>query len=286
MMSPRSCTLLFCITQLFWIVNVACLAPPAALNNVNNVSASREKAIVVGGGPVGLASAIVLANRGYDVSIFEATSTEEIKTYNPALAYLYNINFRGQVFTNMFPSIHEKLLDRSVCSTECDFMLGPADVTKEIEYPKTPSIAGIEDSYWIPRHEMTNLLWDAVEEHNMNRSSTADTTTAKDKNINNIGHIHFEQGVSCVGVNPTRSTNDDANTNGGDSISVVVKDEASGEEKIVEGKLVVGADGIKSKVRQCLEEKSGFFGTWGYKANKFHVRKWISPASGLKLKVS
>ena len=230
-------------------------------------SEEREKAIVVGGGPVGLASAIMLANHGYDVSVFEATPTEEIRAFNPALAYLYNVNSRGQVFTKMFPKIHEKLVERAIDSTQIRFMLAPADATKTITYPNMPTV-GSEISYWIPRHEMTLLLWDAVDEHNNSRDPNS-----------HVGTIDFEQGVSCVGVHPSNSREH--------YISVVVKDEISGEEKMVDGKLVVGADGIKSKVRKCLkEQRASLFGAWGYNAKKFQVKKWVSPATGLRLKVS
>ncbi len=95
----------------------------------------REKAVVVGGGPVGLAAAITLANRGYDVSVFEASSSEKIYTFDPAVAYLYNVNTRGQVFTKRFPNIHQKLVDRSISSLQTRFVFAPGDVTKELTFP-------------------------------------------------------------------------------------------------------------------------------------------------------
>ena len=156
----------------------------------------REQAIVVGGGPVGLSTALVLVNRGYDVSLFEATSTDEIKAFNPAMAYLYNINERGQAFTNMFPSsIHEKLVESSVASTDAGFMVASGDVKEEIKFPKLPNFGVTTPSYWIPRHKMTVLMWDAVDEHNKARG---------DNNLD-VGKINYEQGVSCINVHPSSS---------------------------------------------------------------------------------
>jgi len=240
---------------------------PNVMNNSSPSIVQREKAVVVGGGPVGLASAIMLANRGYDVSVFEATASKEIRTFDPAIAYLYNVNVRGQIFTKMFPNIHKKLLERSVASSQTGFMLAPADVTKDITYPKIPAFGGVDESYWIARHDMTVLLWDAVEDHN----------TSTEQN-NQIGKIEYEQGVSCIGVSPSNNDNRES------SISVIVKNKSSGEEKTVTGKLVVGADGIRSRVRKCLQERSNLFAGWDYNAKKFEVKKFISPATGLKLK--
>ena len=69
-------------------------------------------------------------------------------------------------------------------------------------------------------------------------------------------------------------------------VTVTVQDVETGDQKEISGNLVVGADGINSKVRECLKEKQGEFGTWEYKAKKFELKKRSSPATGLRLKVS
>ncbi|OEU11337.1 hypothetical protein FRACYDRAFT_192784 [Fragilariopsis cylindrus CCMP1102] len=236
----------------------------------------REKAIVVGGGPVGLSAALVLANRGYDVSLFEATSTDEIKTFNPALAYLYNINDRGQTFTTMFPtSIHEKLVEWSVASTDTGFMVASGDGKEDIQFPKLPNFGVTTPSYWIPRHKMTVLMWNAVDEHNNNKARAGDNNNNNNSN-NLVGNINYEQGVSCVNVYPSSSPSDNNNENDSRNCN---------RNLISVGKLVVGADGIRSKVRECLKKRTGLFGSWHYKERKFQIRKWASPATGLKLKV-
>ncbi len=117
---------------------------------------------------------------------------------------------------------------------------------------------------------MSVLLWEAVDEHNRSRGSNS-----------KVGVIDYEQGFGCVGIQPSGDENN--------HISVVLKNAECGEEKTVNGKLIVGADGIKSTVRRCLLEEGGnkgVFSAWGYNPKKFQVKSWISPASGLRLKVS
>jgi len=167
------------------------------------------------------------------------------------------------VLTKMFPNIHKMLVERSVASIDTGYIVAPADIKKEIQSPKLPIM---RNSYWIPRHTLTALLWDAVDEHNESRD---------DNSL--IGRVDYEQGVNCVSIYPSNELEN--------HISVVVKNKDNGEEKIIDGKLVVGADGIKSKVRECLQEQTGLFGSWHYKKNKFKIRKWVTPATGLKLKV-
>ena len=76
------------------------------------------KAVVVGGGPAGLASAWVLSERGFDVTVVERRS--EPSPYEPQRAYLYLIDGRGQTFTDA-ARITEKLASPavSVSSASC-----------------------------------------------------------------------------------------------------------------------------------------------------------------------
>ena len=231
--------------------------------------AERQKAIVVGGGPVGFASAIMLANEGFDVSVFEASQKEQMKTYNPVLAYVYGFSSKGLWFTKMFPNIHEKLLERALPASKVKFMVASGDTTEPIKFPKSPfSGPNRPPSYFIQRHELNAMFLDSVDDHNNAR-----------KHDKTLGKIRFESGMKCVNVHPS-------NADEQSHVTVTVQDVESGNQEEISGNLVVGADGINSKVRECLKEKQGEFGTWGYKAKKFELKKRTSPATGLRLKVS
>lgn len=236
----------------------------------NNV---KEKAVVVGGGPIGLASAITLAKQGYDVSVFESTSSEDMRKFDPSRAFMYNINSRGQTFTKMYPQlIHEKLVERSIASDKVSTMVASSNLKEKIKNndAMVRSVAGGNISYWVSRHEMNLLLWDAVDEHNL------------EKTDKNFGKILFEQGMKCIDVVPVLKENEDEE--GEQILQVVLEDVKTGKQKLIKADLVVAADGFKSKVRDCLLQKQGLFSKWSYNPKKFQIKKYTSPATGLRLK--
>ena len=96
------------------LVAAAALAPPARLASASartssvrrahvavrsTVKASAADAVVIGGGPAGLATAWVLAHRGFSVTVLERRS--EPSPYEAQRAYLYLVDQRGQRFTDM-----------------------------------------------------------------------------------------------------------------------------------------------------------------------------------------
>jgi len=90
----------------------------------------------------------------------------------------------------MFPSVHEKLLERSIATSDAGFMLAQGDPQKEITFPPLPTFDP-EESYWIPRHEMAALLREAVDDHNDMREKEVDEVARS-----GIGKIDFHSGVS------------------------------------------------------------------------------------------
>jgi len=196
----------------------------------------------------------------YDVDIYEQTPKEDLCNFNPAIAYMYNVNARGQRFTKLFSNLQGKLLRDGLAASDTSLVIADGDPTTKITIKKSP-IMNKSESYWIPRHKMVNLLQEGIKEHNTSNDA-------------NCGKIEIHSGFTCEAVSPI----DDS------SINVTLKDEKGGDQN-VSGQLIVGADGVNSQVRECLKNGSSLFGKWkNFKSKKFAVKKWVSPAVGLKLK--
>jgi len=268
----------------------------------NDVSLpSRKKAIVVGSGPSGLAAALVLAtlpNDPYDVTVLESTagSTASSK-YDVSKSYLYNVNARGQTLTKMFPQMQQKLVDRGVRgggSSSFSIQYIPADPAeplppskgvgvggtnpKDSEAAKAGPISDDEEklSYWIPRHEMVNLMQEFIQERD-ERQKRGDGIG------NDEGRIVLMEGKECLYVVPAETTSTEQIEH--EQVCVTVRDCTTGKEEQHLTQLVVGADGIRSNVRRSLNTMAEEYKVWpGTKHGKFNVKKYTTPATGLRLK--
>lgn len=71
------------------------------------------------------------------------------------------------------------------------------------------------------------------------------------------------------------------------SVCVTTRNSKNGTMKLHKGKFVVGADGMNSKVRQCIATAptSIWNSHKGFSPKKFMPRQWTSPASHLRIKV-
>jgi len=235
---------------------------------------------------VGAAAALTLssARHGYDVTLLE--SAPEISSqYDPSKAFLYNVNLRGQALTAKFPAVQARLEERGVPSGGfggVDFTIVPADpsfplpkkkekVTNEKESKRNTKKGGEQPtpkpSYWIPRHDMVQLMLECVQEHNSECASNSE-----------LGRIDYFPGTECTSIRPS---SDDS------CVVVTTKDEATGQNLKRHATLVVGADGMNSRVREYLASNNVTdFAKWSnYKAEKFALRQWTSPSSHQRIKV-
>ena len=153
--------MLCCASSLFGVVSMRISM---------QISPSRH-AVVVGAGPVGLASALILAKSPWfeNITIIEQ---RELGSFESERAYLYMLDGRGQKITDQL-QLTDKLAERAVPSssfTELTEVFVDGTQAKK----KLPVIGAGEagEKYWIPRSVMLEIMLDAIIDHNTNTSFT------------------------------------------------------------------------------------------------------------------
>lgn len=220
----------------------------------------QKKAVIVGGGPAGLAAALVISNLKEfgEVTILE---TDLKSSFDPSRAYFYNINKRGQRFTE---ELNIDLSKRGVGVTAFARQTVPADpnaVFKGEAFSRDMTAEERQQMgtmYWIPRHDLVQLFMDRIVQQNQGPNK-----------------IHLCLGSSCKHVEPTE-----------DGRVRVVSVSNNGTQIEISADLCVGADGLSSKVRQSLAD-GRFGGGWTNSrqpSRNFRMRQWTSPSTGLRIK--
>jgi len=233
---------------------------------------SHQTAVVVGGGPVGLATALMLSNppHSMNVTVLEQSKGEtSVAMYDPRKAYLYNINPRGLAWFDGHPDALAKLKHSGSAAVGGfgNFVVVPADPSQPIPPPKAASASGNittfsakRPSYWIRRHATIELLQDCLVEQEMDRQQLG---------LSDIGSVTVVAGQRFAGV----SVNDSDG-----SVTVETTD-----GRHYAANLVVAADGIDSAVRlylaSCREQ------SWlASRRRSFGVKRYRSPSTGLRIK--
>ena len=185
------------------------------------LSAAASEAVVVGGGPAGLATALVLSKRGFDVTVLEKRA--EPNPYEPQRAYLYLVDGRGQRFTDA-AGITEELASPEASVSSLNYTVTRCLPDGEREEVVPPILeASDRASYWIPRARFLALLNGAL-------PPTVKTLFGSE--------LHEVQKTADGGIE-------------------VVATCADGSELRLTPSLLIGADGLQSLVRQKCAEWSG-----------------------------
>ena len=210
-----------------------------------------KQAVIVGGGPAGLATALMLAKQGWkDITVLEKRPAADY--YEPDKSFNYLVDGRGQKFTDSLGLTHQ-LSNISVSSSE--FYLTRIKPNGNRKVLKVPLVdPNRKTAYWVPRRAFVLLLYQEIE-----------------RNWQDCITVLFN--ASCVKINKA-----DTNSLAEEKLEVVARTEHGSVIKF-EPCLLIGCDGINSIVRNTLKE-------WDTsKSDRFEMKYFPSPSSGLRYKV-
>lgn len=208
--------------------------------------AKEGKVLIVGGGPAGLATAIMLAKRGWtNITVLEQRATADY--YEPDKSFNYLIDGRGQKLTDLLGITHH-LSQIGVSNQE--FYLTRIEPNGSRKTSKLPIVdANRKTAYWVTRKAFVLMLYQEIAQNWQH-------------------YITVVFNTKCLEINKIVE----------EKLEIIAQDE-SGSLMKFKPDFLVGCDGIHSLVRNTLAEwdKSNL--------NKFEMQLFPSPSSGLRYKV-
>lgn len=192
---------------------------PTEKSLISEIKHSDRSVLIVGGGPAGLAAALMLAKRGWtNITVLEKRAAADY--YEPDKSFNYLIDGRGQKFTD-FLGITDRLTEIGVPNTEFYLTRIKADGSRKTA--KLPTInPNRKTAYWMPRRAFVFMLYQEIVRHWSDRIT-----------------VLFNR--NCVEINKTAK------------LEIVAEDEKGTVSKFV-ADLLVGCDGVNSIVRNTLKE--------------------------------
>lgn len=184
---------------------------------------ARSNVLIVGGGPTGFATALMLAQRGWTkITVLEQRSSAE--DYEPDKSFNYLIDGRGQKLTDLL-GLTDAVSKLGVPNTEFHITRIQPNGKR-----KTSKLAIVDakrkTAYWIPRRALTQLLYETIEQR------WKDQIT-----------VHFN--ARCIAIEQVEETQ---------TLEVVVQQ--ADEIERFQPFFLVGCDGIQSIVRHTLDQWS------------------------------
>eukprot|EP01025_Chloroclados_australasicus_P028344 TRINITY_DN2810_c0_g1_i2.p1 TRINITY_DN2810_c0_g1~~TRINITY_DN2810_c0_g1_i2.p1 ORF type:complete len:567 (-),score=36.48 TRINITY_DN2810_c0_g1_i2:513-2213(-) len=180
--------------------------------------------VVVGGGPAGLGTALMLAKQGWkDITVLEALDQE--KYYSLDRSYSYQLNRRGYTLLQSLDVFHE-LQERGMISTDTKGFCMVKPDGKQVSIPSPYSSKDINQiSYVLNRLDVSTMLKEKFDDY-------------KDR-------IKFHFNAKCIDLQTQN-----------DTLAITYQIDNQPPETI-EPQLIVGSDGTNSVVRTKLHELSG-----------------------------
>lgn len=210
----------------------------------------QNDAVIIGGGPAGMATALMLAKRGWqNITVLEKRPSADY--YEPDKSFSYQIDGRGQKFTDLC-NLTAKLADLSVPSTDFYFTLIRNNGTRKTS--KLPiADANRKPAYWLPRASFVELLYQEIIEY-------------------------WQDSVRVLFQTQCQEIKQNGDYPSGNRLEIIAES-VDQKQFTLTPNLVVGCDGLNSIVRQTLHQ-------WEQdKSDDFEMQQFDSPSAGLKYKV-
>ncbi|MEH2015877.1 FAD-dependent oxidoreductase [Nostoc sp.] len=183
----------------------------------------KKNVVIMGGGPAGLGTALMLAKRGWkEITVLEKRPSADY--YEPDKSFSYQIDGRGQKLTDLL-EITAKLADLSVANTEFYLTLIQKDGTrKTTKLPITDSKR--KTAYWLPRASFVELLYQEIHQHWQDSIQV----------LFNTEGVEIKQHV--------------------EHLEIITQSQSQEKLSFIPA-LIVGCDGLNSIVRETLHQMEG-----------------------------